>query len=129
MTPELTPLVLAALLQFVQVQAYSRYMTRENGLEYNLSPRDTEPKLSVTAARLRRAANNHSEALLLFAIGVLVVGLSGKSSTVTEIAAWAYLVARILYVPAYAMAWMPWRSVFFLIGTVSTLTLLVAALV
>lgn len=125
MSPELVPLVLAAFLQLIQIPAYATAMTRENGLKYNLSPRDAEPEIGLVTGRLKRAAANHAEALLLYAIAVV---LAGKSSQVTLVAAWSYLAARLLYVPAYALAWVPWRSVFFVIGAISTIILLVAAL-
>jgi uncharacterized MAPEG superfamily protein len=93
-----------------------------------LSPRDDAPPLKGTAGRLQRAMNNHFEALILFAIAVLVVTLSGKSSPVTELAAHTYLIARILYVPAYASGAVPWRSLIWSVGFVATLVMLLAAL-
>ncbi len=36
--------------------------------------------------------------------------------------------ARVLYVPAYAFGWVPWRSLIWAVGLVATLLLLVAAL-
>ena len=42
---------------------------------------------------------------------------------------WAYVVARILYVPAYTYGLAPWRSVIWMVGLLATLTLLVSALI
>ncbi len=73
--------------------------------------------------------NNHFEGLILFhPRPVVVVTLSGQSTTVTHYAAWAFLGARILYVPAYAFGWRPWRSAIWAVGWFATLTMMVAAL-
>ena len=75
MTPELTILTLAALLQVVQFGLMSIPANLELGTSKTLSPRDRarlggslEDQLSVKTARLLRAMNNHFEALILFTI-------------------------------------------------------------
>jgi uncharacterized MAPEG superfamily protein len=130
MTPELTALTLAALLQVMQFGLFAIPANLELTPAYTSSPRDTPPPrpLSVVSGRLQRAMNNHFEALILFTIAVVVVTLSGQSSPVTQNAAWAYLVARVLYIPAYAFGWMPWRSAIWGIGFVATVILLIAVL-
>ncbi len=132
MSTELTVLVLAALLQVVQYALFAIPANIELGTARTLSPRD-EPidparELGRTTARLGRALNNHFEALALFTIAVVAVELSGKSSLATQLSAHAYLIARILYVPAYASGAVPWRSVFFGVGFLATLVMLLAAL-
>ncbi len=72
--------------------------------------------------------NNHFEGLILFAIAVVVVTLSGRSSPLTEICAHAYLVSRVLYIPAYAQGLVPWRSMIWAVGFLATLVMLLAAL-
>ena len=79
--------------------------------------------------RLRRAVANHFEALALFTVAVMVVTLSGKASGLTAICAWVYLAARVLYVPAYAFGWSPWRSAIFAVGATATMVMLLAALI
>lgn len=39
------------------------------------------------------------------------------------------LAARILFVPAYAFGWQPWRSLIWSVGFLATTVMLVAALV
>ena len=73
--------------------------------------------------------NNHFEGLILFTIAVVVVTLGQQSSGVTQIAAWTYLGARILYVPAYAFGWRPWRSAIWAVGFFATLTMLIVPLI
>jgi len=129
MTPELTALALAGLLQAVQYAAYSLCAIRQAGLGYAVSPRDTPRALTGTPGRLQRAMNNHFEALILFTLAVVVVTLSGQASAFTAAMAWTYLAARILYVPAYVLGLAPWRSVIWFFGFLPSLAMILAALV
>lgn len=128
MTPELTALALAALLQAGQLALAGAVMNRDVGVEFNAGPRDTTPQFSPMTGRLRRAVANHFEALTLFTIAVLVVTLGGAASGFTAACAWVYLAARVLYIPAYAFGWTPWRSVIFGVGASATLAMIIAAL-
>ncbi len=131
MTVELTCLVLAALLWAAQLALVAIRANLEIGAQYFLSPRDAAaPKpLSTETARLSRAYTNHFEALLLFAIAVVSVTLADAESGLTAALAVGYIVARALYVPAYARGWVPWRSVFFGIGYLCSGLMLVLALI
>jgi uncharacterized MAPEG superfamily protein len=131
MTPELTTLALAGLLQAVQFAAFAIPANRELGTGYTSSARDRPPsrQLSIATARLQRALNNHFEGLILFTLAVVVVTLGQQSTTVTQTAAWVYLAARILYVPAYALGWRPWRSAIWAVGFGATITMIVASLI
>jgi hypothetical protein len=80
MTPELTALTLAALLQIGQFCAYSLTSIQQVGVKKAASPRDNPINLTGTAGRLQRAMNNHFEGLILFTIAVLVVTLSNQST-------------------------------------------------
>ncbi|MFN3294833.1 MAG: MAPEG family protein [Gemmobacter sp.] len=130
MTPELAALELAALLQMVQFVLFAVPANLELGPDYTAGPRDTPPKraLSPRTARLQRALNNHFEGLILFGIAATVVTVSGQSSPLTAACAWAYLGARLLYIPAYAFGWAPWRSVIWAVGWFATLVMLLASL-
>jgi uncharacterized MAPEG superfamily protein len=128
MTPELTALTLAALLQVLQFAAYSVTAQMQVGTKKALSPRDTPVQLTGKAGRLQRAMNNHFEGLILFGIGVMVITYSGQGDDRTALACVAYLAARVLYVPAYVFGWVPWRSVIWAVGFFATLYLLIAAL-
>lgn len=128
MTPELTALALAALLQVAQFCVYSVLAQMQVGPRYAASPRDKPRELKGYAGRAQRALGNHFEGLILFTIAVLVVVLGEASSGVTEAAAWVYLAARLLYVPAYLFGWAPWRSLIWFIGLLATVLMLLAAL-
>ncbi|MEW9921059.1 MAPEG family protein [Marimonas sp. MJW-29] len=130
MSPELTALTLAALWLAVQFVAYATLANRDLGPGYTLSPRDREPnrEMSRTTARLGRAFENHVQWLPLFAIAVLITELSAQNSTFTAACAWAYLAARVAYVPAYAMGLVPWRSLIWAVGFLASVAMLGAAL-
>lgn len=136
MTPELTALTLAALLQVGQFLLVSVTANLELGVAKTASPRDRarlggslEELLSEKPARLVRALNNHFEGLILFGIACLVITISGQSSALTAACAWAYLAARLLYIPAYYFGWSPWRSYIWMVGFAATTLMLLAALI
>lgn len=130
MTPELTALALAGLLQILQITLFATPANIELGTGYTSSPRDRPPSrhLSTLTGRLQRAMNNHFEGLILFTLAVVVVTLGNQSTATTQNAAWAYLAARVLYIPAYAFGWRPWRSAIWGVGLCATATMIVAAL-
>ncbi len=125
---ELLVLGLAAILQAVQIGLAAWSMNRDGLAEWNASPRDSAPAFSALTGRLRRAVDNHFEALVFFTIAVVLVQFTRSNGPLTAACAWAYLVARILYVPAYALGWMPWRSVIFGVGFVATMAMILVAI-
>ncbi len=130
MSPELTALALAGLLQVVQYALMAVPANIELGTRYTLGPRDGAPtgQMSTRTARLKRALDNHFEGLILFTLAVVVVELSGANSGLTAACAWLYLAARILYVPAYALGLNPWRSLIWFAGFAAVVLMLLAAL-
>ena len=135
MTPELTVLALAGLLQGVQFVLMSVPANMELGPGKTMSPRDPArlgkplvEQVSPVTGRLFRALNNHFEGLILFTLAVVVVTLGQQSTPFTAACAWVYLAARVLYVPAYAFGLVPWRSVIWLAGFLATMAMIVAAL-
>lgn len=131
MAPELTVLALAGLLQAVQIGLFAVVANRDVGPDYAAGSRDAAPPrpLSVLAGRLQRAMTNHFEALILFGAAVLVTVAAEGSGSYTAVCAWIYLAARVLYVPAYALGLVPWRSVIWAVGFLATLAMLTSALV
>ncbi|NRB00685.1 MAG: MAPEG family protein [Rhodobacteraceae bacterium] len=136
MTPELTALALAGLLQVAQFAAMSIPANQELGPGKTASPRDRsrlggslEDQLSDKTARLYRALNNHFEALILFTLAVVVVTLSDQSTPFTAACAWVYLIARIAYVPAYWLGLSPWRSLIWFVGFLATTLMILASLI
>ena len=136
MTPELTVLTLAGLLQCAQFALVSIRANLEISPGKLMGPRDPERlgqpldrQVSVRTGRLFRALNNHFEGLILFTLAVVVLTLGDKTTGLTAICAWVYLAARVLYVPAYFFGWTPWRSLIWFAGFLATLLMLLSALI
>lgn len=128
MTSELTALTLGALLQALQIGIAGMVMNKDVGAKWNAGPRDKEPDFSPLTGRLRRAVNNHFEALILFTIAVTVVTLSQSQSALTQACAWVWIIARVFYFPAYGLGLSPWRSMIWALGFVATLIMLIVSL-
>ena len=136
MTPELTVLALAIILQAIQFTLMSIAANLDLGPAKTMSARDEtrlggplSSQLSDKPARLYRAMNNHFEALILFTAAVVVVVLGDKTTGLSAICAWTYLGARILYVPAYYFGLAPWRSLIWFVGFIATILMLISTLI
>jgi len=119
MTPELTALALAGLLQVVQFALMSVTANLDLGPRKTLSARDES----------YRAFNNHFEGLIMFTLAVVVVELSGQNSAFTAACAYAYLIARVAYVPAYYFGLAPWRSLIWFVGFGASVLMLISTLI
>lgn len=76
-------------------------------------------------ARIQRAHRNLLESIpLFFALGLIAV-LAGASSTGVKGALITFTVARVLHAIAYLNGVQPWRTVFFAIGLLSLVGLMV----
>ncbi len=126
---ELKVLGYAALLQLVQFVLMAAPVSAQLGIAYTGGHRDEQLQATGVPGRLKRAFDNHFEGLILFTIAVLVIVLGDASTGLTEKCAWAYLWARILYVPAYAWGVFLVRSLIWGIGFTATAIMLVVALV
>ncbi|MFQ6547645.1 MAPEG family protein [Aestuariibius sp. 2305UL40-4] len=133
MTPELTVLALAALLQALQFVVYAVPANLELGPDKTMGPRDDQQALaaglSERTKRLKRALENHFEGLILFTIAAVIVTLGDQSTWFTATCAWIYLIARIAYIPAYAMGLSPHRSIIWVVGFTATFLMILAALI
>ena len=128
MPVELKVLGYAALLQFVQFVLMAVPVNIQLGPAYTGGPRDEKKEATGVPGRLKRALENHFEGLILFTIAVVVVVLGEASSATTERCAWIYLIARVLYVPAYVSGVFAVRSLIWGVGFLATLIMLIAAL-
>jgi uncharacterized MAPEG superfamily protein len=129
MTPELTVLTLASLLAVIQLFLYAVPANLTLGSDYLAGPRDEKRLLTGVPARLQRAFLNHIEGLVLFTAAVVVVRLGAASTPFTNICAWTYLVARVVYIPLYGFG-VPWlRSLVWGVGFLATVLMLISVLI
>ena len=127
LSTDLTMLVLACCLVFIQIGLYSFFAIRQWGVAYAAGPRDEGLELTGVPARLKRAYVNMLETLPIFAIGVLVVHVTDKADETTALASQVYLAARIAYVPAYGFGFRG-RFVIWGVATAAILVILFEAL-
>ncbi len=98
--------IYAAMILFV-VQLFSGTLTRfgpmgTSSFADGLGGRDSLSDCSPINARLERAKNNMIEALLLFLPLAILHQVNGDIPDQAMTGALVFLIARILYVPAYA---------------------------
>lgn len=98
------------------------------GMGYLLGSRDEGRTVSGIAGRLERALNNSVTAMVLFAPAVLLIVITESSSNQTLLAAQAFLIARIVYLPSYAFGIVGLRSLAWTVGIVATIALYLLAL-
>ncbi|SHH39138.1 MAPEG family protein [Massilia sp. CF038] len=128
MTTELTLLGWTLVLALVQIMLAASMRSSETGLSYNMGPRDAPaPPMRPMTARLKRAQANLFETLPLFAAAVLAAHVAGREGDWTLWGSYAYLGARVLYVPLYAFGVPVLRSVVWT-ASVAGLVMVLAAL-
>ena len=122
MTYELWILVWAVVLGLVQVMLPPVFaMSRKGYAQWNAGPRDTEFDVGPIAGRLNRAFANFKETFVFFAVIVVALAFSGKSSDLSHWGALTYLIARIIYIPLYAFGVVGIRSLAFIVSLVGML--------
>ncbi|MCB1625648.1 MAG: MAPEG family protein [Pseudomonadales bacterium] len=109
-------LVLALYVAQIFLQETSRFGFDLRGIVGN---RDTQPEASVVAGRLDRAKNNMLESLPIFLALALLALVKGGDTSEAAHAALLFLVARIVYVPAYVSGIFMLRSLVWLVAIAS----------
>ena len=115
----LTTIILLALaLYMVQIflQETSRFGFDLWGIVGN---RDKLPEMSVIAGRLERAKNNMLESLPIFLALALLTLVKGGDTREATHGALIFLIARVVYVPAYVSGIPMLRSLVWLVGVAS----------
>ncbi len=129
MTPELTLLGWILVLAFVQVLLPALARNRETGVAYNAGPRDAPgPPVGVVTGRLKRAQANLFETLPLVAVGLMIAHVTGREGALTLWGAAIYLVARVAYLPLYALGVPMVRSLAWTVSVIGLALILFAIL-
>jgi uncharacterized MAPEG superfamily protein len=126
---EIQMLCLCVVLGLVQLVLATVMATKDQGLPYNISPRDLPPPpVSKLTARFQRAFGNFRETFVYFAVAVLVVTLTGRSNSVSVLGTEIYFWARLIYVPIYAAGIPVLRTVTWAASIAGLIMVLLAAL-
>ncbi len=128
-TTETRMLAWAIVLGLVHVAIAAVMATKDSGVAYNMSARDTPaPPVTATTARLQRASKNFLETFGFFAAAVLLVTALGTQSAMTALGAQIYFWARLVYLPVYAAGIPVLRSLVWTVSIVGLIMVLAAAL-
>ena len=130
MTTDLTMLVWCVLLALISPYVYVTHLiSRAGGLGWGLGNRD-QPLVgeAVWALRARRAHANLVENLVPFAALVLTAHAAGKANATTALGAELFFWARLLYLPAYIIGLVPWRTLIFAVATIGEFMILLQLL-
>jgi uncharacterized MAPEG superfamily protein len=107
MKPEMTLLVYAAGLAFLQVLVAVQGAMLQVGLPMLAGNREKLPEITGWAGRAARAQRNMVENLVLFAVLVLAAVIAGKTNAATLLGAQIFVWARVAYAAVY-IAGIPW---------------------
>ncbi len=107
MSPDIYALAAVVVLSGIQVGMASVATLRKAGPDWVLGPRDTAYEVPGRGGRLVRAHRNLLEILPQFVGALLCVHAADSVSAISAWGAWTFLVARVIYVPAYVSG-IPW---------------------
>lgn len=127
MGSELTILAIYGLFVALTLIAQATGAMQQLGMGYLLSSRDEGRTVEGLAARLDRALGNSVTAMALFAPAILVLHAKAAFSPTTLLFAQAFLVGRIVYLPAYIFNVTGLRSLAWAVGFLATAGLYVVA--
>jgi uncharacterized MAPEG superfamily protein len=129
MTTELVVLAWGCVLAIVHIFAAVRVKTRQYGTKWNMGARDeTLPPAEPLVGRLARAQANFFETFPIAAAAILLVYVNGLHDRWTAAGALIWLVARIVYLPIYALGIPKVRTLIFMISIVGIVMILWPAL-
>ncbi|MEO8958030.1 MAG: MAPEG family protein [Rudaea sp.] len=109
-------LVLALYMAQIFLQETSRFGFDLWGI---VGARDNQPEMSVVSGRLDRAKNNMLESLPIFLTLALLALVKGGDTSEVANAALTFLIARVVYVPAYVSGVPMLRSLVWLAAVAS----------
>ncbi len=120
---EVTILIAYGLLITITIGLQTIGYMQQLGFAYLLSSRDETRTVSGMNGRLKRALDNSVVAMVLFAPAILILVMTQSTSAQTLLLAKAFLIARIIYLPAYAFKLTGLRTLAWALGFLSTIFL------
>jgi uncharacterized MAPEG superfamily protein len=104
MTADLWALVAAMLLAVVQLTIASVLTLGQLGGRWVAGSRDEPREVTGVGGRFVRAYRNLLEIFPQFVAALFLVHAAGAVGPLSSIGAWVFVIARLIYVPAYAFA-------------------------
>ena len=128
MGTEIGILAIYGLVVIIAIFAQVLLAVPQAGLTYLVSNREPPKTLTGMAGRLERGANNCLFGLAMFAPAALLIHIGELSTASTLLAAQLFLWARIIYIVVFAFG-IPWvRTLSWVVATLATAYLYIAAL-
>ena len=127
-TDELSILALYGLYVAITLVLQATGSMQQLGMGYLLSARDEGRTASGMAARLERALWNSISAMALFAPAILILAARDGFTANSLLAAQVFLIARVVYVPAYAFGLVGVRTLAWAGGFFATILLYLIAI-
>src|SRR5882724_8052465 len=124
MTAGLWALLVALLLATVQLTIASVLTLRQLGGAWVAGPRDEPREVTGTTGRFVRAYRNLLEIFPQFVAALFLVHAAHAAGSLSVIGAWVFVIARLLYVPAYAFAPPGVRPICWLVAQMGIFTIL-----
>src|SRR6266511_1575445 len=116
MTADLWALVAAMLLAVVQLTLSSVLTLRQLGGAWVAGSRDESREVTGLSGRFVRAHRNLLEIFPQFVAALFLVHAAHAAGSLAAIGAWQFVIARAVYVPAYAFAPVGVRPVLWLVA-------------
>lgn len=104
MAADLWALLAALLLATVQLTIASVLTLRQLGGIWVAGPRDAPREVTGISGRFVRAHRNLLEIFPQFVAALFLVHAAHAAGTLSVVGAWLFVIARTVYVPAYAFA-------------------------
>ena len=129
MSAELTVLAWSCLLALVHIFAAAHAKTRQYGAKWNMGARDEalDPP-SPIVGRLVRAQDNFFETFPIAIAAILLIEAADLNNRWTAIGAIAWLAARAVYLPLYALGIPVVRTLAFMVALAGIVMMLFPAL-
>lgn len=125
---ELNILALYGLLVALTILAQTTGAATQLDMGYLLGARDEKRTLEGMVGRLERALNNSITAMALFAPAVLILNAKDAFDATTLAACQIFLIARVLYLPAYVFNLVGVRTLVWMAAFAATIALYLLAL-
>ncbi|MCZ4255142.1 MAPEG family protein [Sulfitobacter sp. PR48] len=125
---EITILIAYGLLVMITILLQVMGAMNQLSMGYIMSSRDDNRGTRGMVARIERALNNSLVAMTLFAPAVLILEVLNKTNATTLLAAQVFMIARIIYLPVYALGVPAVRTLAWLAGFIATAVLYLQAL-
>ena len=126
MSIELTMLCASVALLLVLVVIQAAAGAQAQGVWVMAGNRDVLGPPSGWQARTKRCVDNHREGLLMFAPLILVAAATNTSSELTVWGAQLFFYSRVAHAVVYLAGWPYIRPLFWTIGLIGTIMVLVA---